>query len=211
MVTITYIIAKTTSWLKQLLIIGIALCVVWFISLHIFKEYLGGGLYPFYPLWIGISILLYWIAYASIFQTNIYNERKLIRKKTIKIKSSEVTRNNTNQSKFYTVREEILKEELFLNSKLSLSVLADRFNVSESYLSKLINQNSEKNYSDFINELRVEYAKKILSNKDYANYTITALGLESGFNTKTSFYNAFKKNTGKTPNEYKKLVQNYEL
>jgi len=76
-------------------------------------------------------------------------------------------------------------------------------------LSQIINQNSGKNYSTLINELRIEHAKKLLANEEYSNYTISALGLESGFNTKTNFYSTFKKITGHTPNEYKKSVQNY--
>ncbi len=203
------IIPKTTSWLKQLLIVGIILCVVWFVSLNVFKEYLGGGLYPFYPLWIGISILLYWIAYTSIFQTNIYNDRKNIREKIINVKRSSSISNNSNLSKFQEIKDLIIKEKLYLNPKMNLTFLSNKFKISESYLSQLINHNLDKNYNDFINELRVEYVKELLKNKDYSKYTITALGLESGFNSKTNFYSVFKKHTGKTPNQYKKLVQNY--
>ncbi|GGD19422.1 hypothetical protein GCM10011368_21690 [Hyunsoonleella pacifica] len=115
----------------------------------------------------------------------------------------------TNQDKYQDIYDVIISKRLFLNSKMSLSLLSKELNISESYLSQIINQNSGKNYSTIINELRVEYAKKLLLDKEYSNYTITALGLESGFNTKTSFYSIFKKHTGKTPNEYKKSVQNY--
>jgi len=48
----------------------------------------------------------------------------------------------------------------------------------------------------------------MLQDLDFDNYTITAIGLESGFNSKTSFYAAFKKFTNKTPVEYRKSVRN---
>lgn len=203
------VIPKTTSWLKRLLILGLILCIVWFFSLNIFKDYMDKGLYPFYPLWIGISILVYWIAYSSIFQTNIYNDRKAIRNTKINEKIAEKENKiKPSDNKFNEVHKLITGNKLFLNPKLSLHTLSKEIGISGGYLSQIINSNSGKNYNDYINELRVEYVKRMLTNEEYSNYTITAIGLESGFNTKTSFYSIFKKFTGKTPNQYKKLVQN---
>ncbi len=48
----------------------------------------------------------------------------------------------------------------------------------------------------------------MLTYTEYDNYTIVAIGLEAGFNSKSSFYTAFKKFTGKTPIEFKKSVRN---
>nr|TBN16438.1 AraC family transcriptional regulator [Hyunsoonleella pacifica] len=197
------------GWLKRLLFIGILLCCFWFVSLNVFGDIFGSGYYKFYPLWIGVSVLIYWIAYASIFQSNIYKERLLIRERHVLHNDDGNAKRKTNQDKYQDIYDVIISKRLFLNSKMSLSLLSKELNISESYLSQIINQNSGKNYSTIINELRVEYAKKLLLDKEYSNYTITALGLESGFNTKTSFYSIFKKHTGKTPNEYKKSVQNY--
>ena len=80
--------------------------------------------------------------------------------------------------------------------------------LSEGYISQLLNQNSEKNFNDYINELRVEDAKSMLTNSEYDQYTIVSIGLESGFNSKSSFYSAFKKFTDQTPNQFKKGVRN---
>ncbi len=56
--------------------------------------------------------------------------------------------------------------------------------------------------------MRIEDAKQMLNNRMFNNYTIVAIGLEAGFNSKASFYRAFKKFTNKTPNDYKKDVSN---
>jgi len=71
-------------------------------------------------------------------------------------------------------------------------------------LSKLINNYSEYNFSDYINSLRVAQAKALLKDDDFDNYTIVAIGLECGFNSRSTFYTAFKKFTDLTPSEYRK-------
>ena len=47
----------------------------------------------------------------------------------------------------------------------------------------------------------------MISNPEYENYSLLAIGLEAGFTSKTTFYKAFKKVTGQTPNEYKNSVK----
>jgi len=47
-------------------------------------------------------------------------------------------------------------------------------------------------------------AKELLIHEEYKNYTITSIGLESGFNSKSTFYATFKKHTGFTPAAYQK-------
>ena len=86
--------------------------------------------------------------------------------------------------------------------------MSKKCSLSENYVSQLINKNSNYNFNDYINNYRVEVAKEMLSNIEFDNYTITSIGLESGFNSKSSFYAAFKKFTNLTPIQYKKSVRN---
>ena len=50
-----------------------------------------------------------------------------------------------------------------------------------------------------LNELLVD----IIDKSDFSTYTIVAIGLECGFNSKSTFYTAFKKFTNVTPSEFK--------
>ena len=86
---------------------------------------------------------------------------------------------------------------------LSMDIITSELGMSKSHFSKLINSYSNYNFSDFINSLRVEQAKQFLSNDDFNSYTIVAIGLECGFNSKSTFYSAFKKFTTKTPTTYR--------
>ncbi len=198
---------KTTKWLKTILFFSILLCVTWFISLTFLNQWFDNkGFYKFYPLWIGISILIYWIAYLSIFQNSIFNDRIEIRK--IKQEESTTSIKKLNPEKFEEIIALIESEKLFLNPKFSLNDLSKETGLSKSYLSQIINSNSKNNFNDIINIMRVENVKKMLKDKRFNNYTISSIGLESGFSTRSSFFSVFNKITRTTPNKYKKLVQN---
>ena len=90
---------------------------------------------------------------------------------------------------------------------MNIAFISTELNISEGYVSQLMGKNSELNFNDYINELRIKDAEQMLRDESFDNYTITAIGLESGFNSKSSFYSAFKKFNGMTPNEYKKSVR----
>lgn len=77
---------------------------------------------------------------------------------------------------------------------------------SSSTLSVIINTIARKSFIDYLNEMRVDQAKTLLTDSDYENYTITSIGLESGFNSKSTFYTVFKKHTGLTPVNYRNQV-----
>lgn len=204
-------VPRTTSWLKKILFYSIILCALWFISLTLFKSWWSDkGLYQFYPLWIGISVLIYWIAYLSIFETSIFRDRIEIRKLQFEDVSQEERHEfkRVNPKKFEEIKALILKNKLYLNPRLNLKDISKETDLSEGYISQLINSNANENFNEFINKMRVNEVKEMFSDERFKNYTITSIGLEAGFNTKSSFYSVFKKVTSTTPNKYKKLVQN---
>ena len=98
----------------------------------------------------------------------------------------------------------ILVDQVFLDPKLTVKKLAKEIDSNEKYMSYLINKKYDKNFSNFINEHRIEFAKKRLVDSEYKHYTIEAIGGLSGFNSKSGFNTLFKKNTGLTPSQYKK-------
>ena len=197
-------IKAQTKWLKQLLIIGLLLCFVWLFSLNVVFETGKITFNIYYPLWIGVSILIYWIAYVAVFQAHIFNERKMIREslsKKIKVKKE------VSPELFSKINAFVQDEENYLVPEMSLDFLAKTFNKTASYISHVINKNVGQNFNDYINTLRVEKSKELLQNPIYNKYTITAIALESGFKSKSSFYTAFRKHAEMTPSEYKS-VQN---
>lgn len=90
----------------------------------------------------------------------------------------------------------------YLDEDLTLQKLAAQVHMPEKELSILINQQIGKHFFDFINEYRIREAKILL--KDQPNLTVLEILYQIGFNSKSSFYTAFKKETGVTPSYYRK-------
>jgi AraC-like DNA-binding protein len=103
------------------------------------------------------------------------------------------------------------REKLYLTPELTLSELADRLSISDNDLSQVINREMNKSFFDFINEYRVEEAKKLLSSPNYNHLSILGIALDAGFNSKSTFYNAFSKYIGMTPSVFKKQLALAEL
>ena len=89
--------------------------------------------------------------------------------------------------------------------KISIDEIAGVAHLSANSFCRYFKNKTKKNFSHFLNEIRVEYAcKKIRENQ----LQVTQVGYEAGFNNFVNFNNAFKKITGKTPTQYAKQFSN---
>lgn len=93
------------------------------------------------------------------------------------------------------------EKEPFTNPDLTLEMLAKEIQLPANRLSSIINRGLNKNFYDLINENRIEKSKKILRQMAPEN-TIEYIAYEAGFNSRASFYRAFKKHTGITPTQF---------
>ncbi|MBD5454148.1 MAG: AraC family transcriptional regulator [Lachnospiraceae bacterium] len=86
-----------------------------------------------------------------------------------------------------------------IEEKLTLNKVAKEFNISPNYLSILFSKHSDIGFSDYINQKKVEAAKKMMADDNYKIYEISdKLGFESAF----YFSRVFKKVTGMSPRDY---------
>ena len=96
------------------------------------------------------------------------------------------------------------EEQIYLEPKLQLQEVAQQLEVSTHVLSQTINSLSQKTFYHLINGYRVAHLQTLLQDETQKQFTILALGLESGFNSKASLNRIFKQHTGQTPREYQK-------
>lgn len=97
---------------------------------------------------------------------------------------------------------QIVQKQLFTNPELSLKTLSKELNLPSRYVSNLINLYHQKNFKDYINDFRVEFFLEKVKSPESKQKTILALALESGFHSKSTFNQVFKKKTGKVPSAF---------
>ncbi len=92
------------------------------------------------------------------------------------------------------------EKAMFSRAKLTLKELADELKLSPKYVSYLINTYAGSNFNDFVNAYRVQDVLRRINIEK--NKTLLGIAMESGFNSKSTFNQAFKQHTGKSPSEF---------
>lgn len=94
-------------------------------------------------------------------------------------------------------------EKPYQRGDLTLHDLADASGISPHHLTEVINTRIGQNFYDFVNGYRVREVQQRLTDPESAHLTLLAIGLEAGFNSKSSFNFVFKKHTGMTPSAFR--------
>lgn len=201
---------KSLLWLKHIFIAIIVLWGLWAIPfLYLILSVTSFSHYYFYPLWIGLALIVYWLAYSIYARRDLFEmpveleSRPTIGQTTLTDKNVPELSSKTEEH-YQNLLQLMEKEKLYQNPNLSMSILAEKTALSNGYLSQIINQKEGKNFFEFVNFYRVEEVKKHLVDEKYAHYSILGIGMEAGFKSKSTFNAVFKKMTGKTPSAYKR-------
>ncbi len=150
-------------------------------------------------------ILYFAIQFNSIFTSSSYEQLVSFAETNRKVSPVETgmlqPEKEGELQKLAATLELFLKEEQpYKNPNLDLGMLSEQMNVPASRLSLAINKVLGKNFYDLINELRVQ--RSIVLLRENPHFTIEGIAYDSGFNSRASFYRAFKKMTSSTPSEY---------
>ena len=197
------------NWLRSF-IWGVALIFFTVIIVLVSRDVIGIT-YPFNADFIFYSMIVFAIlslGYFGIRHENIFTDNVVIeieeKSETgsrVKYQKSSL-REDQAQEYYQKLISHMKVEKPFLESKFTLPQLADQLELNPNYISQVINEKLNQNFYDFINKYRIEEFKRRLKTKTASNYTLLAHGLESGFSSKSSFNEVFKKFTGQTPSEY---------
>ncbi len=196
------VVTSSLKWLQYTMILALIGTLLW-AYLTYQNVFVPNSNVSYYSLWIIIAATIYWLGHIGIYKFGVLQQRKNIRAHSTERKNT-VPKLESQSSYVAGLQNLMAEEKIFLNPSLTLDHVADQLDISTSYLSRVIKSELHTNYSDYVNEFRVNEAKNYLRNPEFSTYTITAIGLEAGFNSKSSFYEVFKKHTGQTPLHYKR-------
>jgi AraC-like DNA-binding protein len=177
-------------WLVATLAINLIIftCYLWALLGHSKGVYISGAIIFSVVLYVGGLVLLH--------------QRKrgdLLSSTQVKYANKKISTDDA-QLILQRLERVMTEKRVFRNSNLKLNDLANEINVSAHQLSQLLNDSLGKSFTHYVNEYRIQEACKILSTAD--NLTIEAVGEEVGFNSKSTFFSAFKKLKGTTPAMY---------
>lgn len=104
--------------------------------------------------------------------------------------------------------EKLESKNFFLDPNISIQTLAKKLDSNSKYVSDVINTYKKKNFTAYINEMRIQYIKQKLNNElVYRTYKIKYLAEESGFSSHSVFSSVFKSIEGISPAQYIQLLK----
>lgn len=191
-------------WLANLVIASLAIMAgaVGFYLFWIRGGILTGSIPRYMGLWE--PLLLYLIGYGALSRPNFFTGGTLSRSELReKYRHSRLSVAQARQYHDRLIRL-MAEKKPYLDCDLTLQQLASLLNISPVYLSQVINQQMNQNFYDFINRQRIEEAKRRFLQPSRKDTEILTVVFDVGFNSKSTFYEAFKKYTGMTPARFKK-------
>jgi len=190
---------KVLSWLRNFSLMSLLFFVLILFIKVTFKEDLGDHFSAFF-----ISIVIYSISFYVIKRSSFFGESRLPHLK----KYEKSSLNNEMKDRILKSLKRVMEEEKpFLESSFSLPGLARKIHASPHHLSQILNDCLKKNFFEYTAEYRIREAQKVLLNPQYNHIMMEEIAERVGYNSKSAFNTAFKKQTGLTPSQFKEQNQ----
>ena len=192
---------KSLNWLKLPVLIFSSYWIGWNILTEIDRFAFNGELreYYFLPTFIGLAITTYWIGLKGYINSG---------QDTHGFESEKESKGTPYDPEFAAKLTALMEEKKpYLDPDLDLSKLSDLSGLASRQVSQTINQGFSKNFYEYINQYRVEAFKKRVLQSGADKFTLLGHAFESGFKSKSTFNEVFKKTTGMTPTEYIKRLK----
>ncbi|WP_339811161.1 helix-turn-helix domain-containing protein [uncultured Imperialibacter sp.] len=206
---------NSLNWLIFVLSLFLIVFMASFFSFFI-NNILGLALVPYTTLSLNLTVFTFIMVYFGINQSAIYSKERPNLKPILqkvspgepasKAVGSPLSDEQMNELSLL-VTNYLVDKKPYRNPDYNLQMMADDLAISRHKLSHVINTGQKKNFYKFINEFRVEEAKKMLADPSFDHYSVLGIAMECGFNAKTSFNRIFKDETGLTPTEFKQRLE----
>lgn len=151
----------------------------------------------YYPYFIGLAILTYWLGFEG------YKRRNQIGL----VYKSELSQSDKSQlmEVLKVLKESMEKDQLYRDQELTLKSLGEKIEIKPYLISKALAEIEGVNFRDFLNLWRLQEFQRIMNTPEMKNYDLLSLAMEVGFNSKSSFNRAVKKHFGVAPSELRSV------
>lgn len=181
---------REMAWIRNLILLSLVGFLFWFFKsftgLRDVQDHIGAAI---------TTVIIYFVGFRMVQQGLMASGRQ----------ENKYSRSSLSEDRKAHILEKLdrlkLAEDYFLDGQLTMTGLAEKLKVSSHHLSQVLNEELGKSYGEYINELRIEHAQKLLI--EASNLKIEEIAEQSGFNSKSTFNTAFKKLTGQTPSQYR--------
>jgi AraC-like DNA-binding protein len=197
------------AWLRNLLV-GLSCIYLLYLGDQLIPDLLGKNILGDLITVIAV-VLIYTMGYLGLRQpvifTQVFKSQQTAIEESNSLEEEKYRRSGLDRDTSLVFLDELIghmeANKPYLAGDLVLHQLAQQLGISANYLSQVINEQLNVNFYDFVNGYRVKEAKRLIRDAGQKKINILSIALDSGFNSKSAFYTAFKKATSMTPTQYR--------
>ena len=199
---------KTLKWMKIMVFIFIGFNGLWILEDII--PFRNEMVLSYFAAQSGILTLftIFWIGYNGFSQAEIFKQKIFITvepKSEIKPDTKPILAKD--KETYCYLQDYLGTSKVFTNPKLNLAMLSKGANLKEKEVSRIINQQANCNFYQFINQFRVQEYKNMMLLPRAKQLSTLGIAEEAGFSSKSTFYTAFKSIEGITPKQYQLSIK----
>lgn len=184
--------------------IGLIIVMLSFLILEFIEVWFNADFWEY--LGMGISLFFIGLTYLGVQRLQVEHERKTIKKiYDTKKKTVSILKNQGNLTRFDHIKQLMKENEYFRNPDFNRESLASVLGLSASSITRILKEEGQIGFNDFVNRHRIALAKNMLKDERFDIFSLEAIGKEVGFKSRSTFYETFKKEVGISPGAFKKL------
>ena len=190
---------RDTTAVHHLLIVIIIVSFLAGIGNSLGKQFFGKSLWLLMSISLAFTTMQFALSYICFNRSFSVDQLDIDEDNDKEIKA--LNANDETEAIGRKIETLMVEQHYFIKKDLKITDLAKEIGSNRTYVSNYINRTFNSSFSDYINSMRIEYAKKLLENPS-DNKKLVQIADESGFANEQSFYRNFKKFTGMTPAEW---------
>ena len=189
---------QTSNWTKYFIFGFLIFELIWLLFLipYILPSIsnLLLGTFNWYPLYVPLVIITYWVGFTAIMQLKSQSKKVLVDSATA-------------QKTIDYLKKLMDEQKLYRDPLLRLDKIVQLTQIPQKTISATLNQVEKKSFTEFVNEYRIEEVKQKLVDSAFGHLTITGIALDCGFNSQATFQRTFKNLVGKSPKDFRSEIR----